>query len=103
MQKGYKTHSPHYPMGSVFWVPLHYQICSLSLLSSTNKFSTSKIFLNSAVTVCAFILRVGQEPWAPEIPVSVICASTVCPIKHLKSLMLSRARDSICNNTCPFA
>jgi hypothetical protein len=31
-----------------FRVPLHSPICSLSLLFSTNKFSTNKIFLTSA-------------------------------------------------------
>jgi hypothetical protein len=50
---GYKTHSTPWPTESPgFRVPLYSPICSLSLLFSTNKFSTNKIFLTSAVGVC---------------------------------------------------
>jgi hypothetical protein len=39
---------------SGFWVSLYSPICSLSLLFTTNKFSTNKIFSTSAVRVCLY-------------------------------------------------
>jgi hypothetical protein len=53
MQKGYKTPLPTLAYRITgFRVTLDSAIFSLSLLFSTNKFSTNKIFLTSAVTVC---------------------------------------------------
>jgi hypothetical protein len=49
---------------TVFWIPLYSPICSLFLLFSTNKFSTIKIVLTSAVK-CLSVLPFSEQAQEP--------------------------------------